>query len=126
MRITPKTLAVSGLSVSFGGIKALHDVELRVEPGQVNGLIGPNGSGKTTLIDAITGFVKAKGSVELGGVDVAGRSPRLRARAGISRSFQSLELFSDLTVAENLVVASERHRPYQYLTDLVWPRRPRL
>jgi ABC-type branched-subunit amino acid transport system ATPase component/branched-subunit amino acid ABC-type transport system permease component len=126
VRITPKALAVSGLSVSFGGINALHDVELTVEPGQVHGLIGPNGAGKTTLIDAITGFVKAKGSVQLGGVDVAGRSPRLRARAGISRSFQSLELFSDLTVAENLVVASERHRPYQYLTDLVWPRRPRL
>jgi len=126
VQITPKALAVSGLSVSFGGVKALHDVDLTVEPGQVHGLIGPNGAGKTTLIDAITGFVKAKGSVELGGVDVASRSPRLRARAGISRSFQSLELFSDLTVAENLVVASERHRPYQYLTDLVWPRPPRL
>ncbi len=122
----PAALRVQGLSVSFGGIKAVSGVDLTVEPGTVHGLIGPNGAGKTTLIDAVTGFVKSSGTVSLGDEELSGMSARARARTGISRSFQSLELFNDLTVMENLVVASEHAAPYRYVTDLVWPRRPRL
>jgi ABC-type branched-subunit amino acid transport system ATPase component/branched-subunit amino acid ABC-type transport system permease component len=126
VQVTPATLTVRGLSVSFGGIKAVDDVDLVVEPGQVHGLIGPNGAGKTTFIDAVTGFVKSSGSVRLGTTELSHLSARLRAKAGVARSFQSLELFNDLTVLENLVVASERHRPFRYVTDLIWPGRPSL
>jgi ABC-type branched-subunit amino acid transport system ATPase component/branched-subunit amino acid ABC-type transport system permease component len=124
VRVTPATLVVRDLSVSFGGVKAVAGVDLVVEPGMVHGLIGPNGAGKTTFIDAVTGFVKSSGSVRLGTAELSHRSPRSRAKAGVARSFQSLELFNDLTVLENLVVACERHRPYRYLTDLIWPGRP--
>jgi ABC-type branched-subunit amino acid transport system ATPase component/branched-subunit amino acid ABC-type transport system permease component len=124
--VTPATLTVRGLSVSFGGIKALQGVDLVIEPGKIHGLIGPNGAGKTTLIDAVTGFVKSSGSVMLGSVDLSNQSARARARLGISRSFQSLELFNDLTILENLVVACERHRPFRYVSDLFLPGRAKL
>ncbi len=70
LRIEPKALTVTGLSVAFGGIKALENVDLVVEPGKVHGLIGPNGAGKTTLIDAVTGFVRSHGTVVLGRDDM--------------------------------------------------------
>jgi ABC-type branched-subunit amino acid transport system ATPase component/ABC-type branched-subunit amino acid transport system permease subunit len=124
--VTPAVLTVRGLSVSFGGINAVQDVDLVVEPGKVHGLIGPNGAGKTTFIDAVTGFVKARGSVMLGSVELSDLSARARARLGISRSFQSLELFNDLTIRENLVVACERRHPFRYVTDLFWPGRAKL
>jgi sulfate-transporting ATPase len=126
VHIDPKPLVVTDLSVSFGGIMAVKHVDLVVEPGQVHGLIGPNGAGKTTFIDAVTGFVKSRGRVVLGTQDLSRRNARSRARAGLSRSFQSLELFNDVTVLENLVVAGERYRPFRYLTDLFWPGRPSL
>jgi ABC-type branched-subunit amino acid transport system ATPase component/branched-subunit amino acid ABC-type transport system permease component len=124
--VTPAALTVRNLSVSFGGIKAVQGVDLVVEPGKVHGLIGPNGAGKTTFIDAVTGFVKSRGSVTLGSTDLSKRSARARSRVGISRSFQSLELFNDLTILENLVVACEQHRPFRYVTDLFWPGRAKL
>lgn len=126
VRIDPKTLVVSGLSVSFGGTRAVNELDLVIEPGTVHGLIGPNGAGKTTVIDAITGFARARGTVMLGSDDLTGRDARQRARLGISRSFQSLELFNDLTILENLVVAGEQPRALRYLTDLFWPGRPTL
>ncbi len=89
-------------------------------------MIGPNGAGKTTFIDAVTGFVKSQGDVVLGCEDVSRHSARSRAKSGLSRSFQSLELFNDLSVLENLVVASEHHGLRHYVTDLFWPGRPRL
>ena len=119
-------LAASGISVSFGGVHAVVDVGLEVGEGRLIGLIGPNGAGKTTFIDAVTGFVKSRGRVVLGTQDLSRRNARSRARAGLSRSFQSLELFNDVTVLENLVVAGERYRPFRYLTDLFWPGRPSL
>ena len=90
------------------------------------GLIGPNGAGKTTFIDAVTGFNRATGEVVLDGVRVDRWSPRRRSRAGIGRSFQTLELFESLTVRENLRVASERRDLLAYLTDLVRPGKPPL
>jgi ABC-type branched-subunit amino acid transport system ATPase component len=99
-------LQARGVSVSFGGVQALAGLDLEVEEGQLVGLIGPNGAGKTTFVDAITGFVRYSGSVELDGHDLAGIAPHMRARRGLSRTWQSTELFDDLSIRENLTVAS--------------------
>ncbi len=119
-------LEVRDLTVRFGGVTALDGVDLSVAPGEVLGLIGPNGAGKTTFIDAVTGFVASGGEVSLDGSRIDGWSPVRRARAGLGRSFQSLELIEDLTVRENLLVACDAHDLSRYATDLVHPGRPAL
>ena len=101
-------LETGGLSVRFGGVHALSDVDLKVEEGQLVGLIGPNGAGKTTFIDAISGFVPCTGSVVLEGTDITGMAPADRAHRGLARTWQAAELFDDLTVRENLIVAARR------------------
>jgi len=126
-RATPRTLEVRDLTVRYGAVVAVEDVSLRVLPGQVVGLIGPNGAGKTTLIDAVTGFAQASsGSIVFDGEDVTRWSPVRRARAGLSRSFQSLELFDDMTVLDNLRTASEPRDGISYARDLVYPVTPPL
>jgi branched-chain amino acid transport system ATP-binding protein len=102
-------LEATGISVSFGGVHAVVDVDLEVPEGRLVGLIGPNGAGKTTFIDAISGFVRSRGRVELDGSDLTRLPPHARARRGLARTWQSIELFDDLSVRENLLVAS--HRP---------------
>jgi branched-chain amino acid transport system ATP-binding protein len=118
-------LETHGLSVSFGGVRAVSELDLRVERGQLVGVIGPNGAGKTTAIDAITGFVPATGRVVFAGHDLSALPAHRRARAGLARTWQSVELFDDLTVGENLLVAAETTSWHDTLLDLVWPRRPR-
>jgi sulfate-transporting ATPase len=126
-RVPPQALTVEGISVTFGGVRAVRDISMVVRPGEVHGLIGPNGAGKTTFIDAVTGFVRtAGGSVHLGDTEISRWAPRRRAARGLSRSFQSLELFTDLTIAENLAVASDHRSAWRYLTDLIRPGRVRL
>lgn len=126
-RVRPATLTTRGLSVHFGGVIALEGLSMTVRSGQVVGIIGPNGAGKTTFIDALTGFVRVSGGqATLDGRDVTGASPATLARRGVTRSFQSLELFSDMTVLENLRVASEPRDSLAYLTDLVAPSTPPL
>ncbi|WP_199546118.1 ABC transporter ATP-binding protein [Streptomyces sp. N35] len=101
-------LEASGIGVRFGGIKALTDVSLGVAPGEVCGLIGPNGAGKTTLFDVVSGIRRPdSGRVLLDGTDITRRSPVWRARHGMRRTFQRQQLFGQLTVADNLVVAQE-------------------
>ena len=99
-------LSARGVSVSFGGVHAVVDVDLDVEPGELVGLIGPNGAGKTTFVDAITGFVPHRGTTALDGADNTSLSPHERARRGLARTWQAIELFDDLTVRENLTVAA--------------------
>ena len=126
-RVPALTLRVDGLRVTFGGVVAVADAGFEVRPGEVHGLIGPNGAGKTTVIDAVTGFVApAGGRVRLGDTDVTGWSPRRLASAGLGRSFQSVELFDDLSLRENLAVACDRWSPWRYLVDFVLPGRVRL
>jgi sulfate-transporting ATPase len=119
--VVPRTLTVEGVTVRFGGVTAVKDMSLTVRPGEVHGLIGPNGAGKTTLIDAITGFVKARGVITLDGVALAGMGPRRRASKGVARSFQSGELFNDMTVRENLAVGSDDGALWRYASDLIKP-----
>ncbi len=128
VRVAPKTLRVEDLVVKFGGVTAVASASLEVAPGLVTGLIGPNGAGKTTFIDAVTGFVKpTSGSISFDDVRINGWRAQRRATGGLSRSFQSVELFAGLTVRENLAVASDAGRGrHQYLTDLVYPGRMKL
>lgn len=118
-------LRATGLGVRFGGVRALIDLSLEVGDGQLVGLIGPNGAGKTTTIDALTGFVRHEGRVAVDGEDLTEAAPHRRAAAGLARTWQSLELFDDLTVEENLRVAADRSSLVSTLGDLVRPSRPR-
>jgi len=120
--VAPKTLEVRALTVRYGAVTAVEDVTLTVSPGKIVGLIGPNGAGKTSLVDAVTGFTRmSSGSIMLDGMEISQSHAYQRSKAGISRSFQSLELFEDLTVYENLQTASDRWTLATYLTDAVYP-----
>jgi branched-chain amino acid transport system ATP-binding protein len=111
-------LRASDLSVRFGGVHALAGVDLDVGEGELVGLIGPNGAGKTTFVDALTGFVRYTGRVELDGRELSGLPPHQRALRGLGRTWQSSELFDDLTVRENLAVASRRPSLWQVAREL--------
>ena len=117
-------LTAQGVSVSFGGVHALVDVDLEVPDGTLVGLIGPNGAGKTTFIDAISGFVRSRGRVELAGRDLSRLAPHQRARSGLARTWQASELFDDLTVGENLAVATEHQSVWAAAREVLWKAPP--
>jgi len=123
-QVPPRALTIDGLTVTYGAVTAVNNVSYELRPGTVTGLIGPNGAGKTSLIDAISGFAAAEGSVLVNDLDISKLSPTRRARSGVARSFQSLELFEDSTVFENLSVAADPQDLRSYLRDLVWPVNP--
>lgn len=112
-------LQTRGLSVRYGGVRALTDCDITVEEGSLVGLIGPNGAGKTTFIDAVTGFTRASGSVTLDGTEISRFSPHRRARAGFARTFQSAELFDELTVRENIAIGAQSRRIGTTIAELV-------
>lgn len=120
--MTRHALAIDGLTVAYGGVLAVDDVSVSVAPGEIVGLIGPNGAGKTSLIDAVTGFTPARGRVRVAGAPLEGLPPQRRARAGLGRTFQSVELFDELTVEENLRVAASDPRWWSPFLDAVRPR----
>jgi ABC-type branched-subunit amino acid transport system ATPase component/branched-subunit amino acid ABC-type transport system permease component len=126
-RVRPGHLVAEGVSISFGGVQALEGVSIEVGPGEIVGLIGPNGAGKTSLLDVLSGFsVPDQGQVLLNGQPVESWSIVRRARSGIGRSFQNLELFDDLTVRENLLAACEPRDLASYATAVFRPGRARL
>jgi len=115
----PSVLAVQGLRVAYGGIRAVNDVSLEVRGGQILGLVGPNGAGKTSIIDGICGFAASSGSVELDGAALDGRRPHQRQRAGLARTWQDGGLFEELTVVEHLAVVADAARPGDLGRDMV-------
>ena len=103
-------LAVEGITKRFGGITAVDGVSFEVRQGEILGLIGPNGSGKSTLFNCILGQIRpSSGSVRLDGRDVTGLDPALLNRMGVSRTFQLLQVFPNLSVRENLILAGQEH-----------------
>ena len=118
------SLEANGVSVAFGGNRALDGVTVTAERGQVTGLIGPNGAGKSTLFDIVCGLRRpSSGQVLLDGRDVTRMGPARRARRGLARTFQRLELFGRLSVRDNLLVAAElgpeRRRASQAVDDIL-------
>ncbi|WP_048440297.1 ABC transporter ATP-binding protein [Caenimonas sp. SL110] len=112
-------LSVEGIGVDFGGVKALDGISLDVRKGEVFSLIGPNGAGKTTLFNVITGVYKPqRGAIRLLGADVTGFAPWKLARAGMSRTFQNLQIFGRMTAIENVMVGRHRHEGRNFLANL--------
>jgi branched-chain amino acid transport system ATP-binding protein len=108
-RDTP-LLEVSEISMYFGGLVALSGVNTRVHRGEIKGLIGPNGAGKTTLFNLISGvYVPSKGDIVFDGGSIAGLAPHEVARRGVTRTFQNVRLFSNMTVLENVMVGRHLH-----------------
>jgi ABC-type branched-subunit amino acid transport system ATPase component/branched-subunit amino acid ABC-type transport system permease component len=114
-------LRLSGITVRYGGMVAADAVSLEIRPGQIVGLIGANGAGKTTLLDAISGFARYSGSVQLAGQSIDTLPAHRRARRGLARTWQATELFADLTVTGNLAVAARPARPGALILDLLRP-----
>ena len=99
-------LEINGLSKTFGGVKAVNNISLRIEAKEVRGLIGPNGAGKSTLVNLISGLLKqSAGSFKLDGTLLDGLAAPKRAQMGIGRTFQNLRVFASLTVQQNIEVA---------------------
>jgi branched-chain amino acid transport system permease protein len=120
-------LTVEGASLAFGGVAALADVSLEIPVSGIRAVIGPNGAGKTTLLNALSGFYAPDaGSIRLNGASVAGRTPYAIARLGVSRTFQTAQVFGELTVLENVAVGVAGPRLGSVLAALAgapWTRR---
>ncbi|GAA4729036.1 branched-chain amino acid ABC transporter ATP-binding protein/permease [Phytohabitans rumicis] len=114
-------LRIDAVSKHFRGVKALQDVSLEVDAGQIRGIVGPNGSGKTTLFNVVSGLYKpTAGRVFLAGHDVTAAPPYRLAQAGIARTFQNLRLFGALSVRENVLVALDRTRTRSIWRYALW------
>ncbi len=116
-------LRVSDIAVRFGGVHALQGVSMDFRPGVVTGLIGPNGAGKTTMFNVMTGLQRATaGTVRLEDTDITSASPQARARLGLARTYQRVELFGTLSARENVLVAAEVHRGWSRSRTSAGPR----
>jgi ABC-type branched-subunit amino acid transport system ATPase component len=102
-----EALELAGLTVQYGALRAVDGVDLRIERGEVRGLVGPNGSGKSTMLNAISGLTKISGGAAvLAGQDITGESPYALARRGVARTFQLVRLLAGLTVADNVYLGA--------------------
>ena len=113
-------LNISDVTLSFGGLKALSNVDMKIEPGLITSIIGPNGAGKTSMLNCISGFYHpTKGNIFYKEKELTHASPHQVSNMGISRAFQNLELFSGLSVLDNLLLARHQNLKYNFL-QAVW------
>jgi branched-chain amino acid transport system ATP-binding protein len=113
-------LETDQLSIRFGGVRAIDSVSIAIESGQVFSIIGPNGSGKTTFFNLVSGIYSPQdGSIRLAGETVTGLTPEQLARRGMSRTFQNLQIFSRMSVLENVMVGRQRHERTGTVADLL-------
>jgi branched-chain amino acid transport system ATP-binding protein len=118
--MTERFFRTDALSVTFGGLSALNNLDLEIDQGQIIGLIGPNGAGKTTAFNAITGTVKpSAGRVIFQGMDITGWRTYRIARIGIARTFQQIRLYDDLSVLENVMAAGHAYIHYSFVEAVV-------
>lgn len=113
-------LEVKNLGINFGGLRAVDRVDLTIEEGQLYGLIGPNGAGKTTFFNLLTGIYKpTSGTVKLNDENIIGKSPSQICKTGISRTFQNIRLFKNMTVLENVKVSFHNEVQYSLLSSFL-------
>lgn len=113
-------LRVDRLSKRFGGLHALRDVSLQAAPGAITAVIGPNGAGKSTLMNAISGFIQPDGgTVQVPGADITGLKPHAICRHGVARTFQNLQMFTEMTVVEAVVTGRTRHMKVSMFANLL-------
>ncbi|MDF2472733.1 MAG: transporter related [Anaerocolumna sp.] len=111
-------LEVKNLGISFGGLRAVDDVNLNIEKGQLYGLIGPNGAGKTTIFNLLTGVYRpTTGTIKVDGVDIVGKSPSEICQNGVARTFQNIRLFKKMTVLDNVKAALHNQVKYSLFTS---------
>lgn len=114
-------LRISEVTLSFGGLKALADVNMTVEPGLITSVIGPNGAGKTSLLNCISGFYHpTSGEINFGDHNLNKASPHQISSLGIARAFQNIELFSGMTVLDNLLLARHRNLKYNFFQAVIY------
>ena len=114
-------LTINNLTLSFGGLNALSDVSLEIAAGSITSIIGPNGAGKTSLLNCISGFYKAdSGHIAFEGSDITYASPHQVSKRGVARAFQNIELFSGLSVLDNLMLARHSHLKYNFVQSLLF------
>ena len=117
----PPKLHVDNISLSFGGIRALQEVNFTVETGKITAVIGPNGAGKTSLINSINGFYSPQqGRIVFEGRDITRLPPYKRAQLGISRTFQNIALYTNMTTLDNLMAARHIHMRSNLLTGALF------
>ena len=113
-------LEVRNLGISFGGLRAVDDVNLTIEKGQLFGLIGPNGAGKTTIFNLLTGVYRpTKGTIKIDNVHIAGKSPSEICTHGVARTFQNIRLFKKMTVLDNVKTALHNEVKYSLVTSFL-------
>ena len=117
-------LQINNMTHYFGGLCAVSEFNLDLQPGELVGIIGPNGAGKTTIFNLITGVYRAtKGSIQLKGEELVGKTPNQITSSGIARTFQNIRLFKDLTVLDNVRIAHYSQIQYSPLDALLHTRR---
>jgi branched-chain amino acid transport system ATP-binding protein len=119
-------LRLEGVSLSFGGVRALAGVDITVPAGSISGIIGPNGAGKTTVLNCVTGFYRPQqGSIRFGGQEVTRVAPDRRAAMGIARTFQNIALFEGMTVLDNIKLGAHAHLRTGVVSALLFSPRAR-
>jgi branched-chain amino acid transport system ATP-binding protein len=124
--LSDAVLVFDNVRLAFAGVKAIDDVSFSVGASELFAIIGPNGAGKTSIFNVLSGVYHPQaGRVSFAGTQLLGKRPHVIARLGISRTFQNIELFANLTVADNLMLGRHHHHPYGVLASLAWLGRAR-